>query len=159
MIMMGSSIPAGVGHGVFIGKKSNRRYFRPVVWPSRPTHYGRPTKAKAALGRAEHSGWQPAGRAPTDSDPPARGPARGRANLKGRPTDSERPPPPRRAQTPGSSGPHESTSEFLPPAMSYLTYDVLRQATRHHTSDVRHHVLVISFMNTRYRILTYDIVS
>ncbi len=32
-------------------------------------------------------------------------------------------------------------SGFLPPTMSYVTYDIIRQATRHCTSDVRHSVL------------------
>ena len=53
-----------------------------------------------------------------------------------------------------------STSGFLPPTMSYVTYDVVRRQTRHRRSDVRHRMShrTYDIARTIFKLWTYDIV-
>ena len=53
-----------------------------------------------------------------------------------------------------------STSGFLPPTMSYVTYDVVRRPKRHRRSDVRHRMSHRSYDIARTIFIqwTYDIV-
>ena len=52
------------------------------------------------------------------------------------------------------------TSGFLPPTMSYVTYDVVRRPTRHRRSDVRHRMShrTYDIARTIFKLWTYDIV-
>ena len=53
-----------------------------------------------------------------------------------------------------------ASSGFLPPTMSYVTYDVVRRPTRHRRSDVRHRMShrTYDIARTIFKLWTYDIV-